>query len=243
VVNPVVRKDVSPSLLSHTRTSIHDRRTRTRANAVERLVTMHAYLCRRGARKFLRTGLERSDLEQVAAVGLIKAARRYDIETDTPFEAYAWMTILGELLHFVRDHERSIRVPRRLRDFERRLFAAQEALTARLGRTPSEHELAGELGVSLGFVAEIRRAQATTHLLDVETVRSALPSEASGIEERLLFRDALASLDDLERRVVVGLYVLGMTQTDVARRLGVSVKRVLRSKRSALATLKKAWTR
>ena len=60
-------------------------------DAANRLVTSFSYLCGRAARKFLRSGLERCDLEQVAAVGLIKASRRYDAGTRTPFEAYAWL--------------------------------------------------------------------------------------------------------------------------------------------------------
>jgi general secretion pathway protein G len=75
----------------------------------ERIILTYRYLCERGARKFLRPGLERGDLEQVAAIGLIKAYDRYDDSLSTPFEAYAWITITGELMNYLRSHTRTAR--------------------------------------------------------------------------------------------------------------------------------------
>ncbi len=86
-------------------------RTVDRRNAV---VDAHRYLCSRGARKFKRAHNDRADLEQVAAVGLIKAATNYRADMQTPFQAYAWIMIVGELMHYVRDHERMVRAPRAL---------------------------------------------------------------------------------------------------------------------------------
>ena len=53
----------------------------------ERTIHEYRYLCARGARKFMRDGIDRRDLEQVAAIGLIKAADRFDPSFGTPFEA------------------------------------------------------------------------------------------------------------------------------------------------------------
>jgi RNA polymerase sigma factor (sigma-70 family) len=75
----------------------------------ERMILTYRYLCERGARKFLRPGLERGDLEQVAAIGLIKAYDRYNDSLPTPFEAYAWITITGELMNHLRSHTRAAR--------------------------------------------------------------------------------------------------------------------------------------
>ncbi|HYW53813.1 MAG TPA: sigma factor, partial [Dongiaceae bacterium] len=69
-------------------------RTVERRNAV---VDAHRHLCVRGARKFKRAHNDRADLEQIAAVGLIKAASNYRAEMQTPFQAYAWIMIVGEL--------------------------------------------------------------------------------------------------------------------------------------------------
>ena len=91
----------------------------------------------------MRRGLDRADLEQVAAIGLIKAVDRYDPAQAAPFEAYAWLLVLGELMHYVRDSERFVRAPRGLRDLERRWSAAERELWPRLGREPTESDVAG----------------------------------------------------------------------------------------------------
>ncbi len=81
--------------------------TRRRLIPRERLVAKYWYLCRRAARRFRRCGLERGDLEQVGAIGLIKAADRYRSPNGPPFEAFASLLVRGELMHYVRDRGRA----------------------------------------------------------------------------------------------------------------------------------------
>ncbi len=215
----------------------------------ERLIGSYEYLCRRGARKFLRAGMERSDLEQVAAVGLIKATDRYDVTTRTPFEAFAWIMIVGELMHYVRDCERLVRIPRRLLALERRYVATVEALAALLGRIPADGEVAAAMGLLSTTIAELRRARESSqpYCLDDPTAggvaNDALSEPVRGIalEDRILLDDALASLPHLERRVVVGLYLRDMTQLELSRHLGISPKRVSRLHGVALARMQQAW--
>lgn len=73
----------------------------------EQMILSYHYLCKRGARKFLRSDVERGDLEQVAAIALIKACDRYDGSLPTPFEAYAWISIVGELMNHLRARKRA----------------------------------------------------------------------------------------------------------------------------------------
>ena len=209
----------------------------------DRLVDAYHYLCHRGARKFLRAGLERSDLEQVAAIGLIKASRRYDPTTSTPFEAYAWLVIVGELMHHVRDSERIVRVPRRLHDLERHFIRASEALSGRLGRDPTERELADEIGVVTHTVRELRRAResALVMTLDDTELRRLRAVEPLALEDRLLFDAAFTALGEDERRIIVGIYILGLTQLELGRRLGISPKRVSRTHRAALQSMQRSW--
>ena len=96
----------------------------------------------------MRRGLDRADLEQVGAIGLIKAADRYDPSQTAPFEAYAWILIVGELMHYVRDSERFLRAPRGVRDLERRWTAAERELWGVLGREPTESDVARFIGAT-----------------------------------------------------------------------------------------------
>ncbi len=209
----------------------------------DRLVTGYHYLCRRGARKFRRAGLDGHDLEQVAAIGLIKASRNFQVAAGTPFEAYAWALIVGELMHYVRDHERHIRIPRRLRALEPTYTRAHESCVSRLGREPSDAEIARAMGVLPPTVAELRRARdwSTVASIDEAALVPADRESTIQIEDRLVFGDAFARLEPLERRVLIGIYVLGFTRLELARRLQVPPRRILRVLRGALSSMQRAW--
>ncbi len=212
----------------------------------ESTILAHSYLCRRGARRFLRSGLERDDLEQVAAIGLLKATDRYDARTQTPFEAFAWLMILGELGHHVRDHEHLVRAPRELRALDRVHARTWEKLANRLEREPNDREIAMELGKPFAAVRELRILRGFSQPLDLEDP-AILPDAERGFgsapghagpEERVVLEGALAALPRLERLVVHGMYWLDLSRAELGRRLGVSAKVVARVHRAALARLR-----
>ena len=199
------------------------------------VVSAHRYLCRRGARKFYRGTVDRADLEQIAAIGLIKASDRYSHSYQTPFEAYAWLMIVGELMHFVRDHERAIRIPRGLRAADGRYSEAYELLSARLEREPTPSELAAEMGVGIDVVDELRalrtkvqgeREREEQHSEFVQI--PACMNEAYSIEDRLALGWALRHLSDRELRIVRAIFLEERTQAEIGADLGLSQRQVSR---------------
>ncbi|MDP9017545.1 MAG: sigma-70 family RNA polymerase sigma factor [Candidatus Eremiobacteraeota bacterium] len=211
----------------------------------ERLVSTYAYLCTRGARKFLRAGLERSDLEQVAAIGLLKASDRYNAAMSTPFEAYAWLFIVGELMHHVRDCERMVRPPRRLRTLERKWQKLWDGLVVTLGRAPRDEELALALQTDIATIVELRecRARAITDSLDSTTspqVASAL-LDVDCVLDRLLIESALEALNETERSIILGVYAKGYSQFEIAQRLGYSQRHISRLHKAALEKMLPVW--
>ena len=197
------------------------------------LIESHRYLCRRTALRFLRRGLDLRDLEQVAAIGLIKASDRYDPASAAPFEAYARVMILGELMHHVRDFEHAVRIPRWLRTLERRCAEAEAQLTVTLGREPSRAELAAALGVRSASLCELERAR-NTMLAGAGDGYDRIAAPGALPEDKILIDRALAALPPLERRIVLGVYALGLTQAEVARRLHLGPRQVHRIHRAAL---------
>ncbi|MBV8149419.1 MAG: sigma-70 family RNA polymerase sigma factor [Candidatus Eremiobacteraeota bacterium] len=210
----------------------------------ERVISDHWYLCRRAARRFLRPGLDRCDLEQVAAIGLIKAADRYDDAYATPFEAYAWVLMLGELMHFVRDAERLLRAPRRIRDLERRCVAAERELRTVLRREPHEADVARHMNLSSRDQREIREYRASNRVASFDAL--SVVEHRSGQEsfdavlDRMTIDRALGTLSPLERRIVAGIHLEGMTVVEMAKRLGYSRRHVTRLHRGAIARLRNA---
>jgi len=205
-------------------------------------VAEHRYLCRRAARRFLRAWLDRADLEQVAAIGLIKAVDRYDSAQSTPFEAYAWLLILGELMHYVRDSERLLRAPRRVRDLERRWVAAERELRTTLGREPRDADVAGFMNAAPADVRDVRDYRASGQIASFESLPgSAWREDEAGFDvvvNAMAVERLLAALTPLEMQIVRSIHIDGMTIVELAKRLGYSRRHVTRLHRAAMLRLR-----
>jgi RNA polymerase sigma-B factor len=211
----------------------------------DRVVAKYGYLRTRAARKFHRPGLDRADLEQIAAIGLLKACDRYDEDLQTPFEAFAWLFIVGELMHYVRDHERLVRPPRRLRDLERRAQEASDALVFELGREPSAREIAERMRVSLREFQELAlyREQAIPQSIDALLPHQLSPCSYTleDRDDRMVLDAALERLNDTERTIILALYASGYSQSEVASSLGYSRRHISRLHRAALKKMQPVW--
>lgn len=218
-------------------------RTLELRNAV---VDAHRYLCVRGARKFKRSHNERADLEQVAALGLIKAATNYRAEMRTPFQAYAWILIVGELMHYVRDHESIVRPPRALIALERRYVRAWDEFCAVNGHEPGAAELASILHVPVHRIVELRRlrragpcgagdGETTDRVGSIDLLPA--PERGLCVDERIALYIAVDELGARERAIVFGTYGAGMTQAEIARRLGLSQSHVSKLLSRALSSI------
>jgi RNA polymerase sigma-B factor len=182
-------------------------------------------------------------LEQVAALGLVKASRRYDRAMRIPFEAYAWINVIGELMHFVRDHESAVRLPRQLHEFDRRVNRFCERHTAQFGMEPSHADVARAFGIPQSSVEQIRSGGCIVRIVSLDDAIAPVPARSAVVdaEDRLIIEESFKRLDALEQRVVGGVYFLGMTQAQLARNLRLSPKRVSRIHLGALATMRQAW--
>lgn len=208
----------------------------------ERLVAEYWYLCRRAARRFMRRGLDRADLEQVGAIGLLKAVDRYDSSQSAPFEAYAWLLVVGELMHYIRDCERLLRAPRTVRELERRWAAAERKLWPALGREPSEREIARSIGATPVDAREIRAYRASAKVVPFEMAggneRRVPACAIDDLLDRLTVERMLKTLSPLERRIVIAIHLDGVSVVDLATRLGYSRRHVTRLHRAAMERLR-----
>jgi RNA polymerase sigma-B factor len=209
----------------------------------EHLVAGYRYLCRRAAARFMRRGLDRADLEQIAAIGLIKAADRYDAALGTPFEAYAWVLIVGELMHYARDGDRFMRAPRGVRELAGRWKRAERALRSALAREPTEKDVEGVLCVTEAQARELRSYRASGNLLSFECLKQwedPLAAESfNELLDRLTLDRMLQALSPLEREIVVAIHLRGTSVVELAQRLGYSRRHVTRLHASAMQHLKR----
>lgn len=199
------------------------------------------------------------ELESHASLGLLDALQRYD-PARGPFEQYALLRMRGAVLDGVRSHDRLKRVNL---DRAKALRAAEETLTDRLRRPPSDAELAAQLGVTVDGLRPFHNARMASTVTTLDLPAGAdtadarhRPSDAraedvghSGfgsdvaaeVEHRLRQTMLAAALDRIvgpDRAVLVLYYVAELTMSDIAKVLGVSTARVCQIHTRAVRALK-----
>ncbi len=215
------------------------------------LVERHDWVAGYCARRFAGRGEPVDDLRQVAALGLVKAVERYDPDYGSPFLTFAMPTVLGELRRYFRDATWSVRVPRRAKDLYVEMNKASEVLRQRHGRAPTLPELATELGASLDDVIAAFEAGGAYRPVPLTTPtdedRGGDGSAAMlggddesllGADDRLTIRALLDDLPPRERSIVVMRFFGGLTQSEIATRVGISQVQVSRLLRQMLARMR-----
>ncbi len=209
----------------------------------ESLIESHLPLAKSVARRYVGRGVELDDLVQVGAVGLVKAANRFDPRRGVSFPAFAEPTIEGEIRHHLRDRSGPVRIPRELQRLGKRLRGRQSELAASLGRAPTLSELADALDADTG---QVERALAAERAREPVS----LPASEDGAEavlitepyadsdDRLLLTERMHVLDERERQIVYLRFHGDMTERQIAREVGISQAHVSRLLAGALTKLR-----
>jgi RNA polymerase sigma-B factor len=222
------------------------------AEVREQLILAHESLALYLARKFANRGEPLEDILQVARIGLLKAVDRYDVTRGIEFTTYATPTIVGEIKRHFRDKLWAIKVPRRLRELNYALMKSVEEMTQRLGRSPTIPEISDQTGVPFEDVIEafeVGRAYGPASLdADIEGTderASALidylgeeDANLEHVEDRHTLEAAMGQLPPRERMVTHLRFYEGLSQVEIAHRLGVSQMHVSRIQREALRRLR-----
>jgi RNA polymerase sigma-B factor len=219
--------------------------------ARDALVERMLPLVRRLARRYANRGEALDDLEQVGSLGLIKAIDRFDIHRQLKLSTFAVPTILGEIKRHFRDRVWSLRVPRDLQELNARLSKEVERLTTRLGRSPTVEELAEASQTTVEHVLDaIQGGQAYAAVsLDEPTGegRQATADTLGTVDEafaqaerRELLRLGLDALPEREREILRLRFFAGLTQREIADRVGISQMHVSRLIRRSLEEMREA---
>jgi RNA polymerase primary sigma factor len=223
--------------------------------AKEQLVNSNLRLVISNARKYQGLDLPLLDLIQEGILGLIRAAEKFDYRRGYKFSTYATFWIREAIQRGIANRARTIRIPVHIGQRERRIDRAHRELTAKLGRDPTDEEVAESANLSVREVREARQAARVVTSLDrpvgeeEETPLGALlesgertPEEEVEISLRQdAVRHALDRLPEREREVVRLRYGIdGDDPTplrEAGRRLGISAEEVRRLERRALEEL------
>ena len=206
---------------------------------VDDLISDHVAIARSMAARYRNRGIDLDDLEQVALLGLIKAAHRFDPDAGHEFMSYAVPTIRGELRRHFRDSGWMVRPPRRVQDLQRHVARAEDELLHRLGRSPRPTEVADHLGAPLADVVEALGADGcfTPTSLDMPvgegstSLGELLPFEdrrISQAEARLVLEPIVRPLPARDRRIVHLRFYDERTQQEIAEIVGLTQAQVSR---------------
>lgn len=218
------------------------------AAARERLVEANLPLVRHVARRFAGSGYEIEDLQQLGALGLLKAIDRFDSSYGVRFSTYAVPLIIGEIRRHLRD-DHPLKVSRSLKQLGRRVRETQERLTGELGRSPTVAEVAGALGIDGAELVEAVEAirQPASLFEPVQDADAEGPSlidrlpapEGEGAwVESLSLEEALNRLEPRLRQLIRWRFFEEKTQQEIGDLLGVSQVQASRLEKRALRLLR-----
>jgi RNA polymerase sigma-B factor len=207
----------------------------------DELIEAHLGLAEYLARRFANRGEPLDDLVQVASLGLVKAVERFDPGRGLEFTTFATPTIVGELKRHFRDKGWAVRVPRRVQELHLRVTRVIDDLALELGRSPTVQEISQRAGTTEDEVIEAIDAGSAYRSASLDAGRSdddespgllgqlgETDPELARAERRAALGPLISELPEREQVMLYLRFYEGLTQSEIAKRLGISQMHVSR---------------
>ncbi len=225
-------------------------------NPVERkrlqaaVVVEHLSVAKSIASRYRGRGVERGDLEQLAYLGLVKAASRWLPGLSDDFLQFAVPTISGEIKRYFRDHSWLVRPPRRIQELRAAISVAERDFQDSGEHRPSDTLVGNRLGVRDTDIREARAAAGLCRPPSLDSDSGAglfIAQQWSGddcmsvVDDRMSLEVVLRTLTERERKVVAMRFNEGLSQARIGELIGVSQMQVSRILRDVVTKLRDRW--
>ena len=195
------------------------------------------------AHKLRGRGVEYEDLFQAGCVGLIKAVDGFDEERGFSFSTYAVPVILGEMKRIFRD-DGTVSVSRSLKEKGRKISYEKEAFIKQFNREPTVKEIAERLGFD-----EYETVQAITASMPVISMTMQddesenqfdipVDSHEQSVSTLIALEQVMSDLDGRDKEIIRMRYYTGLTQTVIAKKLGMTQVQVSRREKVILKQMR-----
>lgn len=200
-------------------------------------------------KKFQGRNIETDDLFQLGSMGLVKAVKKFNFEYDVKFSTYAVPMIMGEIKRFLRD-DGIIKVSRGLKETAYKALKAKEVLRLKYDREPTIEEIAEHINIDretlVMAIDSVRDVDSIDRKIEnekgkemnvIDTI-AAEEDKSGAIVDNILLNTAIEHLDEREKMIVNMRYMEELTQSDVAKKIGVSQVQVSRLEKKILKKLR-----
>ncbi len=221
----------------------------------EALMEEYLPLVRRIAQHYVHSAVQNhyEDLIQVGCIGLLRAIDRFDPNRAASFKTYASHTIRSEIRHYLRDQVATVKLPRDLQELLPRVRQAEQKLSQTLDRAPEQDEVAEHLEITVNKLEEVYRM--ASNYSPISLNQKAHKSSENDItlieniedqgnrsfqlaaEDRMLIQGALNNIKAQSRQMIEFAFYEDLTQTEIARQLGISQMQVSRRLKKAVGEL------
>ena len=218
-------------------------------NAKEQLTAENTGLVYSIARKFYDRGYDKEDINQIGFIGLLKAIDKFDPSYNVCFSTYAVPLIMGEIKRFLRD-DGLIKVSRSHKQLAAEAARVTEEIQKKEGRIPGVMEIAKVLHAPPEEIAEAQSATRPIESFSAvrkdsgKTLADFLPDKENESDwlDSLDLKKVVAALPPREQSIVIMRYFFEKTQSDIAKKLGISQVQVSRIERKILTSFRKQLT-
>lgn len=216
--------------------------------AREELINGNLRLVLSVIQRFTSRGENIDDLFQVGCIGLIKAIDNFDVSLNLRFSTYGVPMIIGEIRRYLRDYN-PIRVSRSIRDTAYHAMQVKEQIINETQKEPTVEEIAERLGVKRENVVIALEAIVDPVSLyepvyydagDTIYVMDQIGDSNSDVNwiDEILLKKSINDLGEREKRILSLRFMNGMTQTEVAKEIGISQAQVSRLEKGAMEKIK-----